>query len=148
MPKVPFAPLAPPPGAEGARGSTPQIQSDAPAVGRRARAIIGRATQLDEIVWSLYEYTAAFLPADDPPGPQDAESVLAAHRGTSLGRARALVALLRAIGVPARLVGGLRLGGGATKRATNSWVEAWVGSAWVPLDPASGFFGMLPASIL
>src|SRR5207249_10391833 len=22
--------------------------------------------------------------------------------------------------------------------------EAWVGSAWVPLDPASGFFGMLP----
>ena len=144
VPKVPFAPLAPPPGAEGARGSTPQIQSDAPAVGRRARAIIGRATQLDEIVWSLYEYTAAFLPADDPPGPQDAESVLATHRGTSLGRARALVALLRAIGVPARLVGGLRLGGGATKRATNSWVEAWVGSAWVPLDPASGFFGMLP----
>ena len=144
VPAVPFTTLVPPPGSEAARAPTPQIQSDSPRVVRRARAIIGRAKRLDEIVWSLYEYTAAFLPADDPPGRQDADSVLVAHRGTSLGRARALVALLRAAGVPARLVGGLRLGGNGTKRATNSWVEAWVGSAWLPLDPASGFFGVLP----
>src|SRR6185503_18154530 len=79
---------------------------------------------------------------------QDAANVLAARRGTSLGRARALVALLRAIGVPARLVGGLRLADQGEKRATNSWVEAWVGGTWLPLDPAGGFFGTLPNSYL
>src|SRR5438876_870254 len=81
-------------------------------------------------------------------GPQDAVAVLAARRGTSLGRARTLTALLQAAGVPARLVGGLRLGTAAEKRATNSWVEAWTGSRWIPLDPAGGYFATLPTSYL
>src|SRR6185295_1515423 len=63
-------------------------------------------------------------------------------------RARALLALLRAVGVPARLVGGLRLADQGEKRATNAWVEAWVGKEWLPLDPAGGYFGTLPNSYL
>jgi transglutaminase-like putative cysteine protease len=147
IPAVALAGLPPPPDGRG-RAPTPFIQSTAPAVVKRARALVGRTTRLDEVVWSLYQATAAFLPAADPPGPQDAASVLAARRGTSLGRARALVALLEAAGVPARLVGGLRLGNTRDKRATNSWVEAWVGTGWVPLDPAGGHFGALPTTYL
>jgi transglutaminase-like putative cysteine protease len=147
VPAVLLATLPPPPPGE-APAPAPFIQAADPAVVRRARGIVGKARRLDEVVWSLYQYTAAFLPAADPPGPQDAASVLAARRGTSLGRARALVALLGAAGVPARLVGGLRLANTAEKRATNSWVEAWVGTGWVPLDPAGGFFGWLPTSYL
>ena len=144
IPPTAVAALAPPPGEEATRRPSAHIQSASPRVVRRTRAIVGSATRLDEVVWALYQYTATFLPAGEPPGPQDAESVLAARRGTSLGRARTLVALLRAAGVPARLVGGLRLAEAVAKHATSPWVEAWVGDTWVPLDPARGLFGTLP----
>src|SRR5438445_4090399 len=148
IPADPIASLPRPPEGDAALAPTPRVQSDAPEVRRRAQKIVGRATRLDEVIWSLYQYTAAFVPAADPPGPQDAVAVLAARRGTSLGRARTLTALLQAAGVPARLVGGLRLGTAAEKRATNSWVEAWTGSRWIPLDPAGGYFATLPTSYL
>jgi hypothetical protein len=147
-PAVPLASLRPPPADGESLAATPHVQSRTPAVGARARQVIGRATRLDEVLWSLYRYTATFADAADPSGGQDAVSVLAARRGTSLGRARALTALLRASGIPARLVGGLRLADQGEKRATNSWVEAWVGRSWLPLDPAGGFFGTLPNSYL
>ena len=146
VPAVSLASLKPPPEASAALAPSRYIQAS-PAVLRRARSVIGRAARADEVLWSLYQYTAAFLPAEDPPGAQDAESVLAARRGTSLGKARALVAMLRSVGVPARLVGGLRLANEGEKRATNSWVEAWAGD-WIPLDPAGGFFGTLPNTYL
>lgn len=148
VPTIPLAALRPAPNDDPSRSAAAELQASAPALVRRARAIIGQATRLDEVIWALYQYTAAFQPAAQPPGPQDTASVLAARRGTSLGRARALVALLRAAGVPARLVGGLRLEKGGQKRATNSWVEAWVGSGWIPLDPAGGFYAALPDNYL
>ena len=148
VPTVPLAGLAPPPGAGDALAPSRFIQSASPAIARQARSVVGRATRLDEAVWLLYQHVAAFEPPGDAAGPQDAEGVLAARRGTSLGRARALVALLRVVGVPARLVGGLRLANESEKRATNSWVEAWTGADWVPLDPAGGFFAALPDSYL
>jgi len=147
VPAIPLAALKPPPEASAALAPSRYIQSASPGVRRRARSVIGRAARVDEVLWSLYQYTAAFLPADTPAGAQDAESVLAARRGTSLGKARALVAMLQSAGVPARLVGGLRLANEGEKRATNSWVEAWVGE-WVPLDPAGGFFATLPNTYL
>ena len=148
IPSLPLSSLRPPADEPDALAPTARIQSGAPAIVRRARSIVGSTTRLDEVVWSLYQYTATFLPAGDPRGPQDALSVLAVRRGTSLGRARVLVALLQAAGVPARVVGGLRLANGPEQRATNSWVEAWTGGGWVPLDPAGGAFGTLPTSYL
>ncbi len=147
IPAVPVAGLRPPPDDRTTLEATERIQSTAPVVVRTARTVIGRATSLDEIVWSLYQHCAAFRPGAGADG-QDAASVVGAGRGSSLGRARALVALLRAATIPARLVGGVRLRGGGTKHATNSWVEAWTGSAWVPLDPAGGSFGTLPTHYL
>ncbi len=148
FPPTPVATVAPPAESDWRIRSTIAGQADAPDVRARAREVVGPATALDEVVWSLYQHAATFLPAADPPGPQDALTVLAARRGTSLGRARALTALLQAAGVPARLVGGLRLGNTPEKRATNSWVEAWNGERWVPLDPAGGWFGGLPNGYL
>jgi transglutaminase-like putative cysteine protease len=148
VPETPVATLRPPPDDPTSLAPTERIQSAALPVVRRARHVVGNASRVDEVIWSLYQHVTTFLPATTPSGAQDALSVLEAGRGTSLGRARALVALLRAAGVPARLVGGLRLAGGGDRRATNSWVEAWVGSAWVPFDPAGGSFATLPTSYL
>jgi uncharacterized protein with transglutaminase domain/transglutaminase superfamily protein len=148
FPAVAVAALTLPPDEPGALLPTDRIQSRDAAVVRRARALAGSATALDDVVWSLYQHVASFLPAADPKTPQDAASVLAARRGTTIGRARALVALLRAAGVPARLVGGVRLGSGPEQRATYSWAEAWTGAEWLPFDPGGGGFGTVPTSYL
>lgn len=129
-------------------GPSPDAPADAPLVRERAAAIVGKATRLDEIVWSLFQYVAAFPPPGEVGAPQEALPALEQRLGTSLGRARALVALLRARGVPARVVGGLRLENATQKRGTTSWAEAWTGSRWVPLDPAGGHYATLPNTYL
>jgi len=125
------------------------IQARDPTILRRARMLTRDATRLDEIAWSLYQYTASFLRGEAGEGdPSDALGVLGAERGTSTGKARLLTALFRSLGIPARLVGGIRLEDAARKRATTPWVEAWLGGAWVPFDPAGGHYAYLPTNYL
>jgi hypothetical protein len=147
VPRIPLAENPPPPDPE-ALAPSETMQSDDPALQRRAQALTRDAARLDEIVWSLYQYAASFLRSESADAPDDARSVLAAERGSPSGRARLLVALLRSAGIPARLVGGLRLEDAARKRATLSWVEAWLGGKWVPFDPSNGHYAALPANYL
>jgi hypothetical protein len=136
------------PDGDASLAATDTMQSDDPELARRAAALTRDAVRVDEIVWSLYQYAASFLRSESEDHPDDARSVLAAERGSPSGKARLLVALLRSRGVPARLVGGLRLEDGARKRATISWVEAWLGGKWVPFDPSNGHYATLPANYL
>lgn len=147
VPRISLAENPPPPDRE-ALAPSATMQSDDPALQRRAQALTRDAVRLDEIVWSLYQYAASFLRNESAEAPDDARSVLAAERGSPSGRARLLVALLRSAGIPARLVGGLRLEDAARKRATLSWVEAWLGGKWVPFDPSNGHYATLPANYL
>lgn len=147
VPRIPLADNPPPPEPD-ALAASETMQSDDPMVQGRAHALTRDATRLDEIVWSLYQYAASFLRSESTDAPDDARSVLAAERGSPSGRARLLVALMRSAGSPARLVGGLRLEDAARKRATLSWVEAWLGGKWVPFDPSNGHYATLPANYL
>ncbi len=80
-------------------------------------------------------------------GSDDALLTLAAGEGSQQGKARLLIALLRASGHPARLAAGLRLRPDKeTKEAV--WVEAWVGGSWIALSPTLGFFGARPPDLL
>lgn len=127
------------------------IQSDDHDLRRRAHELIKDAQTLDAAVWALFQYTAAFVKGGTAEAKADARTVLQQERGSSAGKARLLAALLRAVGIPARLVGGLKLEDASKKRATTSWVEARVGAAgdsWVPLDPGGGYFGWLPHNYL
>jgi hypothetical protein len=148
VPRMPLGENPPPPDGTTSLRPTETMQSDDPVLMRRAAALTRDVTRIDEIVWSLYQYAASFLRNENADQPDDARSVLAAEQGSPSGRARLLVALLRAVGIPARLVGGLRLEDGARKRATLSWVEAWLGGKWVPFDPSNGHYATLPANYL
>lgn len=67
-------------------------------------------------------------------GPQDGVSVLKRGRGRCSGRANLAVGLLRAAGIPARVVHGLVAG--ASGARWHRWGEAWLGEAgWIPFDP-------------
>jgi hypothetical protein len=80
-------------------------------------------------------------------GSDDALLTLAAGEGTQVGKARLLVALLRAAGYPARISAGLRLRAEKEARET-VWAEAWVGGDWIALSPSLGFFGARPPDLL
>src|SRR5262249_47764230 len=127
---------------------SPLIQSNDVDIRRRAHDLTKDATAVDEAVWALFQYTAAFVKGGSAEPRADALRVLQEERGSSTGKARLLTALLRAIGIPARVVGGLKLEDASKRHATTSWVEANLGSGWVPFDPGGGYFGWLPHQYL
>jgi hypothetical protein len=148
VPRIALAENPPPPDGTESLRPTETIQSGDPALVRRAAALTRDASRIDEMTWSLYQYAASFLRSESADLPDDARAVLGAERGSPSGKARLLTALLRSVGIPARLVGGLRLEDAARKRATLSWVEAWLDGKWVPFDPANGHYATLPANFL
>ncbi len=124
------------------------IQSDMPQIQQRAWRVVQHARRLDHALEALYDYIAGFGASHTTETSNDALAVLSAERGGRAGKARALVAVLRAVGIPARVVGGIRLGDVKQARTTMYWAEAFVGRTWVPMDPAGGYFGRLPNTYL
>ena len=124
------------------------IQSDADTVRVQAAQLTRTRERIDQVVWAAYQYVSAFQAPDTGNEKNDALSVIQRQRGNRLGKTRALVALLRAAGIPARIVGGIRLGDTTRKRTTISWVEARVGDTWVPMDATAGYFAWLPNTYL
>jgi uncharacterized protein with transglutaminase domain/transglutaminase superfamily protein len=81
-------------------------------------------------------------------GSDDALLTIAAGEGSQVGKARLLVALLRAAGYPARIAAGLRLSATQKEGREAVWAEAWVGGEWIGLSPSLGFFGSRPPDLL
>ncbi|MGV8040832.1 MAG: transglutaminase-like domain-containing protein [Thermoanaerobaculaceae bacterium] len=96
-----------------------------------------RTSGLDawETTLRVVEFVSARVALDEADsGAQDASSVLARGRARCSGRANAAVGLLRAVGVPARVVHGVVVGERAAR--WHRWGEAWLGRlGWVPFDP-------------
>jgi len=80
-------------------------------------------------------------------GSNDALITLVAREGSQVGQAKLLTAMLRRVGVPARLATGLRLAAPREERET-VYVEASLDGEWVPLFPALGQMGRPPDHLL
>lgn len=147
-PTASFPPPAAPPELAEFLEPSPFIQSREREIRDRAREIVRSARRLDEAAWALFQYTASFLKSAPEEEKRDALAVLREQKGTVAGKARLLAAMLRSLGIPARIVGGLRLADASKTRSTISWVEAWLGGRWFPMDPGGGHFGYLPNTYL
>lgn len=87
-------------------------------------------------------FTYTLVPEPDTRGQPLSTFLFDSHKGHCEYYATALAVLLRAEGVPARVVNGFYggepnpLGGFLTVRQSDahSWVEAWIGGSWVRLD--------------
>lgn len=133
LPRTPALPLAEP----GACGDAAALGVPAgfavpTQLGRAVKAGSSALTAVEEVVaWT----TAHIRLRERDDGPQDALSVLHRRRGRCSGRANVAVGLLRALGIPARVVHGVMVG--PTAR-WHRWGEAWLGPAgWVPFDPGA-----------
>ncbi len=124
-----------------------ELPSESPEIRDALAAVIGPALEDPGArVRTVFAFVADEV-ATAPSGSNDALLVLAAREGSEQGKARLLVALLRAAGVPARVAAGLHLGAGKDARPA-TWAEAWLGGDWIPLSPTEGFLGTRPADLL
>jgi hypothetical protein len=79
-------------------------------------------------------------------GSDDAVLTLAAREGSARGRTLLFTTLLRAAGIPARVVQGLELRG--SNAVPTEWSEAWIDERWVPSSPVDGFFAERPEGLV
>jgi transglutaminase-like putative cysteine protease len=80
-----------------------------------------------------------------PHASSDSETALSKKQASALGSNHALLALLRAAHLPARMVTGVDLQTTAANQPLY-WVEVYDDETWVSLDPVHGYIKELPAS--
>lgn len=125
-------------------GSEADIQVDDASVARAAKEIV--TGDPDGLMQRIFGYITKQI-GRNPSGPDDAASVIRVGQGTPLGRLRAMVALCRAAGIPARIVSGFVLRELAEAQPS-LWLEAYFDERWQPFDPQSGYAGEVPPSYL
>jgi len=123
-----------------------EIQVDAPEIQATLRRIGADAGTLLQRIRRIYDLTSGLTPRAFR-GTTDALSALRLGEASCNGKSRLFVALARATGIPARLVGGLILTGGP-KKTSHQWVEAYVAGHWVPFCPTNHHFAELPQHYL
>ncbi len=125
---------------------TETIQSSAAEIIALSSSLVPEDGSLLEYIRASFDYTQSlgFKPFK---GTTDALTALRLGEASCNGRGRLLVALMRAQGIPARLVGGIVLESGE-KKTSHQWVEVRVGGNWVPMDPTNHHFAMIPQNYL
>lgn len=124
----------------------PDIQVDAPEIADTLARIGADQGSLTARLRRIYELTSS-LPQRPFKGTTDALTALRLGESSCNGKSRLFVALSRAAGIPARLVGGLVLTPGR-KRTSHQWVEVYAGGHWVPFCPTNHHFAELPEHYL
>jgi transglutaminase-like putative cysteine protease len=100
-----------------------------------------------EVAQAIFDYCANIeTPASGEPF-DTVNEVLPTKSGSSLARARAMVAMCRAKRLPARLVEGFEIKQQADAKP-RVWVEVFVNQRWDPYDPEFGYTRTLPMTYL
>jgi hypothetical protein len=122
------------------------IQVDDPQIRSKLREIGADTGSVTLRLERIYSFVSG-LKVRPFKGTTDALTALRLGEASCNGKSRLLVALARAGGIPARLVGGLIMQTGE-RRTTHQWAEAYVAGHWVPFDTTNAHFAELPAHYL
>jgi hypothetical protein len=93
----------------------------------------------------IFEHCRTSVAGEERSGRPDAAGATATDSATEPARARAMGALCRVAGIPARLITGISLDRPGPLRPL-VWLEAHVDGAWVPYEPARDRAAVLPAA--
>jgi hypothetical protein len=127
----------------------PEVQSDAPEVASLLAELVPDpdTAGLRGTLERVFRYARDEIDPAPFTGTTDALTCLRLGEGSCGGKSRLLVALARAAGIPARLVGGVILREGRW-RSTHVWAEAWIRGHWVPFCPLNDYFAEIPETYL
>lgn len=144
MPRV--APLEEyyPDSVEHYRIGTEAIQADDPLVKAVADSL--KKLEFDFTMRSNFDYVAS-LASTGTNALTDALTALKRQRASCNGKSRLFVALCRAQGIPARVMGGIILEQ-SEKRTSHLWAEVFYRGNWIPFDVLNGHFASLPANYM
>jgi transglutaminase-like putative cysteine protease len=121
--------------------ATPQANSDAPEIQKLAHDVAGTAKGTYEAARKLSDYVYKSLEKAYGASHDRASEVLQAGKGDCTEHAVLLVALARALGIPARGVHGLvyaRYDDGQDALYWHAWAEVRSGGEWIAMDPTFG----------
>ncbi len=121
--------------------ATLAVESEAPEIVAKAREIAGAQTDAYAAAKRVVAWVGTHMKKEYGASADRATDVLRQMRGDCTEHALLSVALLRALGIPARRVDGVvyvNSGDGVPALYWHEWVEAYVGSTWTQLDPTLG----------
>jgi len=116
------------------------VESDNPAIVARAKEIAGGETDAYAAAKKVVAWVGRTMKKDYGASADRATDVLRTMRGDCTEHSLLSIALLRALGIPARRVDGVvyvQNEDGVPALYWHEWVEAWVGT-WTQLDPTFG----------
>ncbi|NIR72117.1 MAG: hypothetical protein GWN00_37930, partial [Aliifodinibius sp.] len=108
---------------------------------------LNQNSDIVEVVSKVYHYISHEIRDVSNSEQTDVSSALMFGEANGITKNRMFVAMLRTLGVPSRLVGGLLLKPEETQRI-HRWVEVYIGNHWVPFDPLQRKFAELPENYL
>ncbi len=114
-----------------------------PTVSAAMAKIAAEKTKHSGLPGLILDYVRNHVAYSGAQGATSAAAALRSGRGNALGRARAMVALCRAGGFPARVVTGFVLDEDSSEQP-QPWVEVYTGGRWQGFDPAKGYEPPLP----
>ncbi len=116
------------------------VESDNPAIVTKAKEIAGSETDSYAAAKKVVAWVNRVMKKDYGASADRATDVLRTLRGDCTEHSLLSIALLRALGIPARRVDGVvyvQNADGVPALYWHEWVEAWVGT-WTQLDPTFG----------
>ena len=123
------------------------IQVSSPQVADIINQFTKEKTTKNKLFELIFDYCSENITQGARNSPSDAMSTLQQGIGTALGRCKAMIALCRAVKIPARLVTGFVIQHSLDAKI-HYWVEAYSQKQFLPYDPTNGYFGELPANFL
>jgi len=113
------------------RKPSPFVESDDPGLVARAQAIVGLTTSPRDKVQRILDWVSAHVEREPSLTIPSARDVLRTRRGDCNEHAVLVAALVRAVGVPARVVAGVAYAGDGFYY--HAWNEVWL-DGWVSAD--------------
>lgn len=128
--------------------ATPLIQVNSPEIKSVLSQLgLNQETNVITSIKKIYKYVTYKIENAGFSGKTDAITSLKLEQASCNGKTRLFAAMLRTLGIPARLTGGLILNVGE-KKISHQWVEVLLGREWVPFDPTNRHFADLPSNYL
>ncbi|MCZ6676122.1 MAG: transglutaminase-like domain-containing protein [Candidatus Poribacteria bacterium] len=114
-----------------------EIESEHPEIGAKAKEITASAQTAYEATKAVVDWVTTEIRYDST--SVSAHRCLSTQAGDAVSRSRLVVALLRALNIPARIIGGLVYSNNR-EFVQHHWVEVYIGAdaGWMPVDALTG----------
>lgn len=127
---------------------TPGIQVNDPLIAETLQQLFPSGPlSILNVVTTIHRHLQDNFANKNFSGFTDAITALKLGEASCNGKSRLFAALVRKLGIPARLVGGLIMQSGS-KRTSHQWLEVYIAGHWVPFDTINDHFADIPANFL